>query len=286
MGVHARVKIGIQGEPGSYSAEAAARLLPGSEAVSFTTFEDVHQRLRDKSIDAALLPFENSLIGSLSEQYDLLVRYPAEIEQEFILHVQHQLIGLSDGELGMVQEVFSHPAALLQCRRFFVRHPHIRQTPFYDTAGSVAHVLGQGDYTLAAIASRQAAARYGGRILKEDVHDDADNCTRFLMLRRPGEVQPSSLEASKVSVLLEVAHQPAALSAALADFAEHGYNLTKIEPRTIPGSSLPHSFFADFECASPAEADDAIATLQARGGVVRVLGRYRAARRPNGNCLR
>ena len=105
------------------------------------------------------------------------------------------------------------------------------------------------------------------------------------MLRRPGEVQPSSLEASKVTVLLEVAHQPAALSAALADFAEHGYNLTKAEPRTIPGSSLSHSFFADFECASPSEADDAIATLQARGGLVRVLGRYRAARRPNGNCL-
>lgn len=278
------MKIGIQGEAGSYSAAAGAAMAPDAELLSCTTFEDVHARLRDGGIDAALLPFENTLIGSVSEQYDLLVRYPAEIEREFILHIEHQLIGVPGAELGAVQEVISHPVALQQCRRFFVLHPQIRRTPFYDTAGGVAHIMREGDPALAAIASRQAAAHYGGRILQEHVEDDADNCTRFLLLRRPGETLPAP-DANKVSVLLEVPHQPAALSSALADFANQGYNLIKIEPRPIPGKPFNHCFFADFECASLAEAEIAIATVRARGGLARVLGHYRAAPQPLGECL-
>jgi prephenate dehydratase len=199
MGVNARLKIGIQGEPGSYSAEAAAAMAPGADLLSYTTFEDVHVRLRDRTIDAAVLPFSNTLVGSIAEQYDLLLRYPAEIERELILRIEHQLIGLPGADLSTVREVFSHPVALQQCRRFFARRPQILSMPFYDTAGSVAYIMREGDPTLAAIASRQAAAHYGGQILQADVQDDRDNCTRFLLLRRPGEgvSSPDSLTCRK-----------------------------------------------------------------------------------------
>lgn len=270
------MKIGIQGEAGSYSAEAASVLVPGADLLYFNYFQDVYPQLVDGTLDAAVLPFENTIVGSVSEQYDLFAANEVEIERECVIRIEHQLIGLSGADTGQVREVLSHPVALQQCRKFFVRHPLLHASPFYDTAGSVAHILRQGDPALAAIASRQAALHYGAQILEPDIEDNPENRTRFWMLRRAGEVQPDPA-ANKVSVLFEIAHEPGALSNALADFGARGFNLLKIESRPIPERPFQYRFFADFACASLAEADTAIAALRARGSIVRVLGRYRAA---------
>lgn len=270
------MKIGIQGEAGSYSAEAASILAPGAELLSFTYFQDVYPQLADGTLDAAVLPFENTIVGSVSEQYDLFAANEMEIERECVIRIQHQLIGLYGAELNQVREVLSHPVALQQCRKFFARYPQLLASPFYDTAGSVAHIMQKGDPALAAIASRQAASYYGAQILEPDIEDNSQNRTRFWMLRRAGEVPPDPT-ANKVSILFEIAHQPGALSNALADFGARGFNLLKIESRPIPERPFQYRFFADFACASLAEADLAIAALRARGSAVRVLGRYRAA---------
>jgi len=281
MGVDAGLKIGIQGEVGSYSAEAASAMVPGAELLSFTSFADVYQDLQSARIDAAVLPFENTLVGSIAEQYDLLASHAAEIVQEWVIRIEHQVIGLPGAELSRVREVFSHPVALEQCRRFFAANPQIIARPYYDTAGSVAHIMTEGDAGVAAIASRQAAAHYGGEILAADVQDDSTNCTRFWLLRRLGEGMQAP-DANKVTVLLELPHEPAALSKALADFGMRGFNLTRIESRPVRGKPFHYHFFLDFECATLAEADVAIAALRTRGSTVRVLGRYRAAQNPNG----
>lgn len=271
-----QLKIGIQGEAGSYSAEAAGLLAPGAELVSFTYFQDVYPHLENGTLDAAVLPFENTIVGSVSEQYDLFATHSVEIERECVIRIQHQLIGLPGAVLSHVREVLSHPVALQQCRKFFARYPHLLASPFYDTAGSVAHIMRKGDPAVAAIASCQAAAHYEAQILAPNIQDNPQNRTRFWMLRRTGEAPPDPT-ANKVSILFEIAHKPGALSNALADFGARGFNLLKIESRPIPERPFQYRFFADFACASLVEADLAIASLGSRGGAVRVLGRYRAA---------
>jgi prephenate dehydratase len=270
-----RERVAFQGEPGAFSEEAAVRLLgEGITAVPRPTFDALFRAIDEGAADALLAPVENSLAGSVVRVFDLLVGSPLTITAETILPIEHHLIACPGASLAEIQSVASHPMALAQCERLFTEHSNWKRVPAEDTAGSVREVLGRGDRTCAAIAGRRAAMRYGGVILAENVHDNAENYTRFVLLRPPGAAGVVK-NADKMSLAVRLAHRPGALLAALAPFAKHGANLSKIESRPIHGRPWEYQFFLDVEADSPGRLEQTLADVRPAVHEVRVLGLYR-----------
>src|SRR5438045_6239932 len=184
------MKVAIQGEPGSFSHEAARRMVPGCAIVPCARSVEVFDRLESGTVPAAVIPIENSLAGSVTEHMDLLLTRDVFIQRDFHLRIVHNLIAGRGVKKTDLRRVFSHPVALDQCRDFFDTNPRIQATPFYDTAGSVKHVIETGLRDAAGIASRHAASVYKGRILAGGIEDDKRNFTRFFLLRRKKRILP------------------------------------------------------------------------------------------------
>ena len=178
------MKVAIQGERGSFSHEAAERMLPGCMVVPCARSAEVFDRVQRGSVAAAVIPIENSLAGTVAEHADLLLAHDVFIQGEFLLRIVHNLIAAPGVKLNALRKVLSHPVALDQCRDFFRHHPRIEPVPFYDTAGSVKHVVAHRLPEAAGIASRHAAREYSGKILQAGIEDDKRNFTRFFLIRK------------------------------------------------------------------------------------------------------
>jgi prephenate dehydratase len=135
------IKTAIQGERGSFSHEASEQMLPRRQVIPCARSAEVFDRVENGSASAAVIPIENSLAGTVAEHADLLVARDVFIQAEFRLRIVHNLIASPGVKLSAIRRAFSHPVALDQCRDFFRHHPHIEPVPFYDTAGSVKHVI-------------------------------------------------------------------------------------------------------------------------------------------------
>jgi prephenate dehydratase len=275
-----KMRVAFQGEAGAFSEAAAVQLL-GEEitTVPRATFDAVFRAIAEGAADALLVPVENSLAGSVVRVYDLLLQSELTITAETILPIEHHVIGCPGASLAGIRAVSSHPMALAQCERFFTTHPQLKRVPAEDTAGSVREVLARGDKSYAAIAGRRAANRYRGVILAEGVQDNAENFTRFLLLRPPQHSQPIAPSgARKMSVAMRIAHRPGALLASLEPFARHGVNLLKIESRPIHGRPWVYQFFVDLEADAPSQLENALVDLRKATEEFRFLGLYVAAR--------
>jgi prephenate dehydratase len=177
------MKVAIQGEPGSFSHEAASKIVPDAEIVHCAQSAEAFAALSEGRVDAAVIPIENSLAGSVTEHFDLLLKHDLKIVSEMHLRIRHNLISVSGANISEIDRVFSHPIALAQCRKFIAAHPRMQAFPFYDTAGSVKEIIGQRDRHGAAIASRAAAEFYGAQILAADIEDNPENFTRFYLIQ-------------------------------------------------------------------------------------------------------
>jgi prephenate dehydratase len=310
-------RVAFQGEAGAFSEAAAIQLLGESiRTVPRPTFDSAFRAIPEGAADALLAPVENSLAGSVVRVFDLLLESNLVIAAETILRIEHQLIGCPGATLAGVRSVASHPVALAQCERFFSSHPELKRLPAEDTAGSVREVLAGGDRRAAAIAGRRAAEHYGGAILAENIHDNPENFTRFVLLvpapsasresnsraldslPLPTDSAPEgspavadllvelhmrrrSEEASpgtfKMSLALRLAHTPGALLAALQPFARHGVNLLKIESRPIHGRPWEYQFFLDIESGDAARLEAAVAEVRSATSELRALGLYAPA---------
>jgi prephenate dehydratase len=277
------LKIAIQGELGSNSHMATVAML-GNEVsnlsiVPCNVSAEVMARVIAGSVDAAVLPIENSLHGSVAEHYDLLFELNVRIERESLLRIRHNLIAVPGVTMSDVKRVISHPVALSQCRRFLASHPEFEVMPFYDTAGSVKHVMAEGLRNVAGIAPELAAVQYGGEILAAGIEDNEQNFTRFHLVRRLED--PPLLEATapenKMSLAFAIDHRPGTLVAALQRLAWAGVDLTKIESRPVPGSPWEYVFYVDVRFDTPGKAEVAVAALIEHCRMVKVLGRYVAA---------
>ena len=275
------MRVAFQGEPGAFSEAAAIQLLGERiTTVPRATFDAAFRAIEERSADALLAPVENTLAGSVVRVYDLLLQSRLTIVAETILPIEHHLIGCPGAALQGLRSVASHPMALAQCERFFSSHPELKRVPAEDTAGSVREVLARGDKSGAAIAGRRAAEQYHGVILAEDIQDNAENFTRFVLLvLEKDAVAWLSAEARKISLAMRLAHRPGALLASLEPFAKHGVNLLKIESRPIHGRPWEYQFFIDVEAADVARLDQALAEVRGATSELRVLGRYVAASR-------
>ena len=273
------MRVAIQGEPGSFSHEAAIHALPEATIFPCTVSRDVFSALAAGKVDAAVIPIENSLAGSVAEHYDLLLEHDVAIESESLLRIRHNLIGMPGASLDQVRRVYSHPVALAQCKKFLEKHPQMGVTPFYDTAGSVKQLMQWKEEAVAGIASSQAALHYGGQILAEGIEDNPENYTRFFLIRLRRDVK-ANLMPDKVSLAFTVENEPGTLVEALQVFSSQGTNLTRIESRPVPGRPWEYVFYADYQLSHPDTADMALELLAAHCSMVKELGRYHAAVQP------
>jgi len=268
------MKIAIQGEAGSFSHEAARRMVPGCKVVSCARSAEVFDRLENGSVAGAVIPIENSLAGSVAEHFDLLLARDVFIQREFRLRIVHNLIAAPGVKKSELRRAFSHPVALEQCRDFFRRNPRIEATPFYDTAGSVKHVVEDDLRDAAGIGSRHAAEVYHGKILAAGIEDDKRNFTRFFFIRRQRHVARG---ADKTSIAFGLKNVPGALFKALSVFALREISLSKIESRPMRGRPWEYVFYVDYLRGDDEPARNALRHLAEVADLVKVLGIYPSA---------
>ncbi|MBI4165913.1 MAG: prephenate dehydratase [Acidobacteria bacterium] len=270
--------VAFQGERGSFSEEAAYKLLGRNIRVRpCETFAAMFRSVVTGKTRYCLAPIENTLAGSVYENYDLLLENDLHIIAEVSLRIVHNLIALRGTTMKDVREAYSHPVALAQCSRFFARHPKIEKKVFYDTAGAVKMLAAKKPEGAAAIASRVAAAFYRARILQTHLEDHQENYTRFLLLSRSARVSP---RANKISIVFSTKNDPGALFRCLGVFALRDINLTKIESRPLRGRPWEYFFYLDFEGHLKDERSRrALSHLAEITTFLRVLGCYESGKR-------
>jgi prephenate dehydratase len=287
------MKVAIQGELGSFSHEAAERMLPRCTVVPCARSAEVFDRLARESVAAAVIPIENTLAGTVAEHADLLLTHEVFIQAEYLLRIVHNVIAMPGVRLGALRRVLSHPVALDQCRDFFRRHPKIEAVPFYDTAGSVKHVIAEKLQDAAGIAGEQAAREYSGSIVQSSVEDDKRNFTRFFLIRKLGRAAGRQAArkkrgsadyhrliprgANKTSIVFKVKNVPGALFKSLSVFALRDISLSKIESRPMRGRPWEYVFYVDFLHGDDEPARNALRHLGEVAEFVKVLGIYPAA---------
>jgi prephenate dehydratase len=271
-------RVGIQGELGAFSQEAARQLLGSrAEVIPFQRFEQVFRALERGKVQAAVIPMENTLAGSVHENYDHLLNFDAGIAAETNVRIVHNLIAPPGVRFQDIRKVYSHPVALNQCLRFFSSHTKIERIPFYDTAGAVKMVMAERAPDAAAIASSVAATIYGGKILRRSLEDDRHNFTRFFLLYRGRPAAPSTGRARpwKTSLVFTTRNVPGALFRAISAFALRDISLTKIESRPLRGKPWEYLFYVDLlGREDEPRVKNALGHLAEVADFLRVLGSY------------
>ncbi len=275
-----KAKIAFQGERGAFSEQAVRQLLGDKAQVTpCNRFDDVFQSLAGGKVDGAVIPIENTLHGSVHENYDHLLKYGMPIVGETNVRIVHNLIAPPGVTFGKVRRVYSHPVALAQCLEFFAKYPAIERVPFYDTAGSVKMIVEEKMNDAAAIASSVAAENYDARILRRSIEDDRRNFTRFFLLRRPADASLPPPAKAKTSVVFTTRNVPGALFRSLAAFALRDVNLTKIESRPLRGKPWEYLFYLDFlGHVNEPTVQNALGHLRELADMLQVLGCYPAGR--------
>ncbi|HEY7183263.1 MAG TPA: prephenate dehydratase [Blastocatellia bacterium] len=272
-------RVAFQGEPGAFSGEAARKLLGHEvELIPCETFEKMFAEVEGGSSDYCLAPIENSLFGSVHQNYDLLLKHSLRIVGETNLRIIHNLIAAPGTRLEDVKRVYSHPVALGQCRSFLAGRPEMRQVAAYDTAGSVKMIMESRESGAAAIGSAAAAEVYGARILVPGIEDDPANFTRFLLLAREDDCAGPPAGADKTSIVFALENRTGSLYRAMAVFALRDIDLLKIESRPLIGRPWEYSFYLDFKGAlAEPRVRNALAHLREFATSVKVLGSYKQA---------
>lgn len=276
------ISISFQGAPGAFSHQAAIAFAEQLEVtarfVPCQTFGDMFHNVTSGSTEYGAVPLENSSIGSIAANYDLLWTADAKIVAEHFLPVHHHLIGFNGTKIAELKTVYSHPAALDQCRGLFQKNSNLAARVHWDTSGAVVFVKESGDKTAAAIAGELAAQEHGMSILASNVEDYTHNSTRFGLITASSAEQAAPALPYKLSCAVELEHKPGTLAGVLNSLAAIGANLTKIESRPIGETPWHYRFFIDLEVAvSAVEPIEAALKVYSRN--FKLLGRYAPALR-------
>ena len=269
------MRVAIQGERGAFSHQAALELVRGAEVLACATSFQVFEALDSRRAAAAVIPVENTLAGPVGEHLDLLLERDVFIHAELRLRIEHNLIAAPGTKMKDIKKVLSHPVALDQCRNFFRRHRGMAATAFYDTAGSVKHIMAEGLGETAAIASRRAAKEYGARILQSGLEDEKQNFTRFFLIDKK---KKAGRRADKTSLVFSLKNVSGALFKALSVFALRDLDLSKIESRPVRGKPWEYRFYVDVLRGDDQPMRLALNHLEEIAGFVKVLGVYPRAR--------
>jgi prephenate dehydratase len=265
------MKVSFQGEPGAYSEQAVFDYFGSVETVPCESFDAMFDSVMSGKSDAALAPIENSLAGSIHQNYDLLLRHDLHIVGEYLLRVRHCLISNPGADRQGIKKAISHPQALGQCAGY-LRSRGIKAEQVYDTAGSVKMLKESGALDVAAIASKRAAELYEMQILEEGIEDNPENYTRFLAVQK----EPIIAEGeAKTSIVFTLKNVPGSLFKAMSVFALRDIDLTKIESRPLQGKPWEYLFYIDFIGSIAEETSKrALDHLAEYAVMLRVLGSY------------
>ncbi|HUV46349.1 MAG TPA: prephenate dehydratase [Dehalococcoidia bacterium] len=270
------IVVAFQGEIGAYSEEAAFHFFgPSVKVKPCESLDDVFKVVEGAEVPFGIVPIENSLEGSISRVYDLLLNSSLKVCGEMGLRVVHCLIANPGARVDLIRKVYSHPQALGQCQAF-LKHLNCELIPTYDTAGSVKMVKGMGVVDGAAIASARAAEIYGMKIIASEIEDNPNNFTRFFILSRQ-DSPPSGND--KTSIVFSVKHEPGTLYEFLKELAIRNINLTKLESRPTRQKPWDYNFYLDFEGHRQDKvSQEALEYLEQTSLFVKVLGSYPKAK--------
>ena len=268
-------EVAFQGEVGAYSEEAALQFFgPSIITKPYETLDDVFKVVEQDEVQFGIVPVENSLEGSISRVYDLLLDSSLKVCGETELRVSHCLIGSPEARLDLIKRVYSHPQALAQCKTF-LKHLGCELVPTYDTAGSVKMIKAK-TITDGAIASARAAEIYGMKIIASEIEDAPNNFTRFFILSKE-DSPPSGND--KTSIVFSVKHRPRALYEFIKEFAIRNINLTKIESRPTRQKPWEYNFYLDFEGHREDKAPrEVLENLDRTSLFLKILGSYPRAK--------
>jgi prephenate dehydratase len=267
------IKVSIQGVRGSFHDIVARDKFPDdSEIIEGATFHQVFEDVKKGLVDYGVVAIENSIYGSLLENYDLLLKYDAKIIGESYLRIKFDLLALPGVRIEDVKKVYSHSLAMAQCEEFLQKHPQMIRIETDDTAGSARLIKEKGLADAAAISSGLSAKLYDLRALARDIGKDKNNYTRFLIISNKEQY---SENADKTSIVLRAKNIPGSLYQCMKCFADEGINLSKLESRPVMGRSWEYSFYMDFETGiNKPEAQRALENLKKSASMIKVLGSY------------
>lgn len=276
-----RTKVAFQGELGAYSELAARAFFEQDvEVCPSPTFEAVFEEIGKGTCTHGIIPIENSLAGSVHENYDLLLEHRLSIVGEIKLRIAHHLIANPGVRLADLKKIYSHPQALFQCRDFLRTMKAVEAVAVYDTAGAAKLIRDEGATDAAAIASAQAAVDYGLNVLRTGIESNHLNFTRFLIVSKDAA---GTAENAKTSIVFSTRNIPGALFKSLSVFALRDIDLLKIESRPIHGRPWEYIFYLDFDGSMEDEkCQKAIGHLEEIALFLRILGSYPKGREVNG----
>ncbi len=270
------MKIAIQGVNGAFH-EIAARQYFGNdiETINCDQFRDLFLAVENQMADYGIVAIENTIAGSILENYLLLKKSKLKIIGELNLHITQNLMALPGVNIDDITEVYSHPIAIMQSKDFLDSYPQIKAINWSDTASAAQKIADEKLTHAAAIASEYAAGLYGLNILASNIQTHKQNYTRFLALSRTANDVP---ENDKASICFELTHQPGSLVNVLAEFMNNGINLTKIQSLPILGSPFQYTFYVDLEWQERSNFDRAISKVLNLVSNLSVLGEYKGAK--------
>ena len=268
------IKVSFQGERGAFS-EAAARsfFTDQIETIPFPTFAEVLESTDKDKTEYSVLPVENSIEGSVGESYDLLYSTKLNVMGEIYHQIEHCLIG--NGDLDEVDTVYSHPQALGQCRNFIQKN-NMKTVPTYDTAGSVRIIKEINKNNISCIASKTASEIYKMPIILENIADNLNNYTRFLVLSKNTSEETGN---DKTSIIFSIKHEPGSLFRIIEKFHNDDINLTKIESRPTKSTNWEYNFYVDFEGHSKNQKiSEMLEKIKTETLFMKILGSYPSAK--------
>lgn len=268
-----RITASFQGEYGAFSEQAAVAYFHNEcLPVPREQFRDVFDDVKKKRSNVGIIPIENSLFGSVHQNFDLLQEYPLHIIGEVKLRIRMNLMALPTTALKNIRHIYSHPQALGQSDKFLRTLKNVTLHQYYDTAGAAKMIASRRLTTAAAIASEQAAKHYQLKILKKGIETDHRNFTRFLLISR---TPLTPVKKGKTSIIFATRHEPGSLVRCLSVFAERKINLLKIESRPFVGKPWEYLFFVDVgEIQGTPALEDAFRHLKRCTSYIKILGSY------------
>ncbi len=261
-----------QGVAGAFSHKACLEVFEQPDIQFYPSFEEVFAAVSSGQRRYGVIPIENTLAGSVTDNYDLMLQYGLYIVGSVKVKIEHALLALPNASLEELRQVYSHEQALHQCSDFLKAHPQLTARPYSNTAASAKLVAEQKDPSLAAIGSVQCARMYGLQLLMPAIQNRSDNFTRFVILAKQPLHHP---DCQRISLIVRVQHRAGALYNALSRFAVRGINLLKLESRPIPDSPFEFLFYWDFD----GNLDDervvqALHQLREDTQYIQILGNY------------
>jgi prephenate dehydratase len=271
-------KIAFQGRHGAYSDIACRDHYPDFETYPCPSFADALRAVGRGDADLGMIPIDNSIAGRVADIHHFLPDAGLHIVGEVFQPIHHCLLAIRGAKIDQIRKIYSHSHALPQCRNIIEKHNFDAQT-YGDTAQSAKYVSDMGDKACAAIGSKLAAKLYDLDILKDNIEDEKNNTTRFIVLARDGKMEKYVPDIDYItSIVFRLRSIPAALYKAMGGFATNGINLSKLESYMLGGKFKAVQFMCDLEGHPDQKSMQlALDELTFFAEDIKILGTYRAA---------